>query len=108
VFSSNEMLVRLSKIANANKIVDLRLYLASWWSFKPAWRFLNKNIGNDKYNIFYIQSGEDFMAEQKYFNKFQQKWITTGRVQYFDKGFHVLSMEEPWNEQLYKFIDLHI
>jgi hypothetical protein len=29
VFSSNDMLIRLSKIANANKVVDLRLYLAA-------------------------------------------------------------------------------
>jgi hypothetical protein len=29
VFSSNQLLVRLSKLANANKVVDLRIYLAS-------------------------------------------------------------------------------
>jgi hypothetical protein len=58
--------------------------------------------------MYYVQSGEDFMAQPKYFEKFKQKWNTTGRVQYFQKGFHVLSMEEPWNEQLYQFITEHI
>jgi hypothetical protein len=86
----------------------LRLYLASWWSFKPAWRFLNKNLGNNKYNMFYIQSGEDFMVQKKYFKKFEEKWSYTNRIKYFEKGYHILSMEEPWNEQLYNFIAQHI
>jgi alpha-beta hydrolase superfamily lysophospholipase len=102
------MLIRLSKIANANKVVDLRLYLAAWWSFKPAWRFLNKNLGNNKYNMFYIQSGQDFMIEKKYFNKFQTKWNTTNRIKYIENGYHVLAAEEPWNEELYKFISDNI
>jgi hypothetical protein len=31
-----------------------------------------------------------------------------GRIKYFDKGYHILCMEEPLNEQLYNFISEHI
>lgn len=108
IFSSNPLLIRLSKVANANKIMDLCLYLASWWSFKPAWRFLYRNLENAKYNIYYIQSGEDFMINRKYFERFQKRWEQSTRIKYFEKGFHILSMEEPLNDQLYEFIQNHI
>jgi hypothetical protein len=35
------------------------------------------------------------MGEIKYFKKFQKKLNNSKRVQYFEKGYHVLSMEEP-------------
>jgi hypothetical protein len=48
------------------------------------------------------------MINRKYFERFQKRWEQSTRIKYFEKGFHILSMEEPLNDQLYEFIQNHI
>jgi hypothetical protein len=103
VLSSNTILVRTIKASNKNLPGNNKLAVASWWSFKPAWRVLKRNLNNPTMNFTYVQSGEDYMLNKKHYDKVKQL-DHSNKMVWLDKGFHILSMEEPYNNDLYQII----
>jgi hypothetical protein len=54
-------------------------------------------------NFTYIQSGEDYMLNKKHYDKVK-RFDHNHKMVWLDKGFHILTMEEPYNNDLYKVI----
>jgi hypothetical protein len=58
-------------------------------------------------NVIYIQSGEDYMLNKKHYDRIKLR-DHNNRMIYLEKGFHILSMEEPLNNELYNIIKQRI
>lgn len=98
--SQNTLLVRAQKMAPLSQ-QNTRLLLAVWRSLKKSWSFLIKNINND--DIFYVQSGQDAMADWKKINKIKQL-ATSKSFKFIPTGYHVLSFEPQEAAILYETI----
>lgn len=98
--SQNILLVRAQKMAPLSQ-QNTRLLLAVWRSLKRSWSFLIKNINNG--DVFYLQSGQDAMADWKKINELRQI-ATTKSFKFIPTGYHVLSFEPKETIVLYEAI----
>lgn len=101
--TNNKMLLRVIKMYEKH-LINVGPIIASWKSFKPAWKYLLKNHNN--INFRYVQSMEDVMKDEKMFNKLKNY---SNKVVLFNKGFHILSFDKnqdiPLFDELDKFIN---
>ncbi len=94
--TSNKILMRIAKM-NSNNKYSTKVTLASWMSFRKAWRVLLKEMGNPETNVFYVQSGDDFMKSKK--NRLIKiNEITKKHYIKLKKGFHILTFEANSHE----------
>lgn len=98
--SQNAILVRAQKMAPLSSS-NTKLLIAVWRSFKRAWVFLLNNINNEeKYNIFYLQSGQDALIDWKIIKKINS-FASLNHYKFIETGFHVLSFEPKEADILY-------
>ena len=98
--SQNTLLIRAQRMAPLSR-QNTRLLLAVWRSLKKSWSFLTKNINNG--DIFYLQSGQDAMADWKKINKLK-KIATIESFKFIPTGYHILSFEPNEATILYETI----
>lgn len=98
--SQNALLIRAQRMAPLSR-QNTRLLLAVWRSLKKSWSFLMKNINNG--DIFYLQSGQDAMADWKKINKLK-KIATIESFKFIPTGYHILSFEPNEATILYETI----
>ncbi len=95
--TNNKMLVRISNMT-VNKKLSSRVTLASWRSFKPAWKYLLKTNDN---NYLYIQSKEDAMLVDSILSKL----VKCEHSIIFENGFHILSFDLDNNKKLFNLLN---
>lgn len=95
--SQNTLLIRAQKMVPLSR-QNTRLLLAVWRSLKRSWLFLEKNINNG--DIFYLQSGQDAMADWKKINELK-KIATPKSFKLIPTGYHILSFEPNESAILY-------
>jgi alpha-beta hydrolase superfamily lysophospholipase len=94
----------MMKMKGAGTHKDNIMQIAAWWSFKPAWRWLLKHINDDKCHFLYFQSSEDAIAKWKFIDKIKAKYPNAKHARYLEKGYHILSKEEPANKVMFDMI----
>lgn len=99
--SQNALLIRIQKMSPLSH-QNTRLLLAVWRSLKKSWSFLTKNINNG--DIFYLQSGQDAMADWKKIGEIKQI-ATKKSFKIIPTGYHILSFEPNEANVLYEMID---
>lgn len=99
--TNNKLLLRTVQLLRNNRLSN-KVIIASWRSFKPAWKFLLKHRDElEKINITYIQSMEDVMLEMKAVNKLT---ADDKNVYIFEQGYHILTFDDNVNERLFDII----
>lgn len=99
--TNNKILLRTIQLLRNNRISN-KVIIASWLSFKPAWKFLFKHSNEfKKLNITYIQSMEDIMREMKAVNKLT---LDDKNVHIFKQGYHILTFDDNVNDKLFNII----
>lgn len=93
--TNSKALVRAINVFR-NKEASNRVTIAAWRSFSKAWKYVTKNY-ND-INFHYIQSLEDVMIDKKKVDKLAAR---TDKVEFFDKGYHILSFDENVEDKLF-------
>lgn len=94
---NNKIILRAIKVFRRKKISN-KVILASWRSFKPAWKIIFNNKIN---NYLYIQSLEDIMLH----NDLLEKISNNKNVLMYEKGHHVLLFDNESQENLFKDIN---
>jgi hypothetical protein len=75
-------------------------------SFKPAWRFIVKNFNNDNLQLFYFQSGEDFLCDYQRWKRITQQFPTSKHIINYPRGYHILFLEENNQVNIQLFNDI--
>lgn len=99
--SSNPIIIRASQMNSEKNKSNNKITFASWRSFKPAWKFIEKNAKNKNFNFIYVQSGKDIMCDKKRWKKFYNNALNNHK-KFIENGYHILSFEEPWNKELFE------
>lgn len=99
--TNNKLLLRTIQVLRNNRLSN-KVIIASWLSFKPAWKFLIKHKNEfKKLNITYIQSLQDIMREPKVVNKLI---ADDKNVYIFEQGYHILTFDDNVNDKLFQLI----
>ncbi|MGL5640047.1 MAG: alpha/beta fold hydrolase [Mycoplasmoidaceae bacterium] len=84
--TTNNKAIQKLILSSRNKLLSNKVVIASWRSFKRAWRYFLKN---PEENFIYIQTGEDNMRSKILFNDGKQY----KNVIMFEQGTHLLSFD---------------
>ncbi|MGL4616779.1 MAG: alpha/beta fold hydrolase [Mycoplasmoidaceae bacterium] len=84
--TTNNKAIQKLILSSRNKLISNKVIIASWRSFKRAWRYFLKNPDE---NFVYIQTGEDNMKSKRLF-KDGKKYKN---VIMYEKGTHLLSFD---------------
>ncbi len=99
--TNNSFLIRVIKV-KPKQLISNRIHLATWKSFKRAWRVLFKSIRNN--NIYYIQSESDVLSDTKYAKKLLKK-SNEKKVFIIPNGSHILSFDKDDASYIFTLLD---
>ncbi len=95
---NNNFVIRMFRM-KSNPISYSTPVLAAWRTFKPAWKYFNKNF-NDM-NISYMQSSNDCLAKMKFINKSMK---TNNKIYKIEGGSHILIFDMDKRQELLDWI----
>ncbi len=95
VLTNNKLLIRIVKTMKNNRLNN-KVILASWRSFKKAWKVLKAPTFNCKY----IQSMEDAMLSKKRLPMMK----ANKNIVIFDQGYHILTFDDNVSDKLFNEI----